>query len=281
MQQKKIKLAVFDLDGTLLNSDDTMEEETVRALQMLDRARVTIMINSGRVPSMAAAYLAEAGVCGILSCANGAYIKDAGGNVIHRNVISADIVKRVTKRLTEEKVSFSLMTEKDICVSQVEGIPKNRFDQYEALAKRHGLPFPHLLRGIPEKDLAHTPVYKIPVLEFEEDKIQDRLRFLRGLSSGIEVTRSGARILDVTAAGVSKGAAVRIVAEHLGLQREEICCMGDYDNDISMFREAGLSVAMGNASGHVKAAADYVTEDHDRNGAAEAIRRFVLPRTEG
>ena len=41
-------------------------------------------------------------------------------------------------------------------------------------------------------------------------------------------------------------------------------------------RAAGLSVAMGNATEAVKAAADAVTEDCDHDGAAKAVLRYML-----
>lgn len=65
------------------------------------------------------------------------------------------------------------------------------------------------------------------------------------------------------------------------MEKDEICCMGDYDNDVWMFKEAGISIAMGNVPDRVKSAADYVTEDHNKDGAAEAIARYILPLAKG
>ena len=39
---------------------------------------------------------------------------------------------------------------------------------------------------------------------------------------------------------------------------------------------AGLGVAMGNASNHVKNLADYVTDSNEENGVATAIAKFIL-----
>jgi hydroxymethylpyrimidine pyrophosphatase-like HAD family hydrolase len=52
--------------------------------------------------------------------------------------------------------------------------------------------------------------------------------------------------------------------------------VGDWLNDISMLKEAGLGVAMGQAPDEVKAAADHVTASIDEDGLAEAIRKFIL-----
>ena len=52
--------------------------------------------------------------------------------------------------------------------------------------------------------------------------------------------------------------------------------LGDANNDIEMLQFSGLSVAMGNASQHVKDLADYVTDSNEENGVATAIDKFIL-----
>ena len=52
--------------------------------------------------------------------------------------------------------------------------------------------------------------------------------------------------------------------------------VGDWENDISMLKEAGLGVAMGQAPDEVRAAADRVTGTIDEDGLAQAIRKFIL-----
>jgi hydroxymethylpyrimidine pyrophosphatase-like HAD family hydrolase len=48
------------------------------------------------------------------------------------------------------------------------------------------------------------------------------------------------------------------------------------DNDLEMFGVAGFSIAMGNATDEVKAAASGTTGSNDEDGWAEAIERYVL-----
>lgn len=51
---------------------------------------------------------------------------------------------------------------------------------------------------------------------------------------------------------------------------------GDGENDVEMLQLAGLGVAMGNAGAKARAAADMVVGSNDKDGVAEAVRRFVL-----
>ena len=68
---------------------------------------------------------------------------------------------------------------------------------------------------------------------------------------------------------------MKALGEHLGIQREEIICIGDAGNDLDMIEYAGLGVAMGNAFEEVKAAADYITGSNEEDGVAQVIEKFV------
>ena len=70
---------------------------------------------------------------------------------------------------------------------------------------------------------------------------------------------------------MNKGSGLERLCGLLGIPMAECIAVGDADNDIEMLRAAGLGVAMGNAAGHVKTAADRVVSDLDHGGCAEAI----------
>ena len=53
-------------------------------------------------------------------------------------------------------------------------------------------------------------------------------------------------------------------------------CLGDGNNDVEMLTLAGIGVAMAEATDSAKDAADYITDDIDENGWANAIRHFGL-----
>jgi hypothetical protein len=83
--------------------------------------------------------------------------------------------------------------------------------------------------------------------------------------------------LDVTHPDANKGFVARWLAEQYGLEQSEIATIGDMPNDVLMFAQSGLSIAMGNADPQVKRAARYVTDSNEDEGFAKAVERFVLP----
>lgn len=73
---------------------------------------------------------------------------------------------------------------------------------------------------------------------------------------------------DVTVKGVNKGKAVKKVCEHLSISPEKIISIGDGRNDISMFKESGLAVAVDNALDIVKKEADIIIGANNKDGVA-------------
>lgn len=82
-------------------------------------------------------------------------------------------------------------------------------------------------------------------------------------------------ILEIFAAGVDKWRGIEWVAQAHGISREEIAVIGDEINDLTMLRQAGCGIAMGNATGEAKAAARYVTLDNHSDGVAHAIEQLL------
>jgi len=90
------------------------------------------------------------------------------------------------------------------------------------------------------------------------------------------VARSQPYYVDVTAPNVDKGTVVDFLSRRLAVAPGSIAVLGDMENDLPMFRKAGLSIAMGNASADVQRAADCVTASNREDGFAQAVERTIL-----
>jgi hypothetical protein len=101
------------------------------------------------------------------------------------------------------------------------------------------------------------------------------------LSNRATVVRSQLYYLDITPHGTNKGTAVAALCRRLGVAPERLVTLGDMENDVPMFRAAGFSIAMGNASDAVKRAAQAATLANDEDGFADAVERLILPRAGG
>jgi len=107
---------------------------------------------------------------------------------------------------------------------------------------------------------------------------ETKVRLWKLLESKVEelyITSSVKRLMELSCRDGGKHNGVRFIRELLGLKAEEVAAFGDGDNDAEMLREAGIGIAMANASEKCLAAADYVTKHHDEDGVAEAIYELL------
>ena len=81
---------------------------------------------------------------------------------------------------------------------------------------------------------------------------------------------------DVNVRGVDKATGMAEFAAHFGFANGETMAFGDGGNDVTMLQYAHIGVAMGNGNPEAKRAADYVTDDVDKDGIPKALRRFGL-----
>ncbi|HWG05167.1 MAG TPA: HAD-IIB family hydrolase, partial [Beijerinckiaceae bacterium] len=95
------------------------------------------------------------------------------------------------------------------------------------------------------------------------------------LGHSASVARSQSYYLDVTDPRANKAEALRFIAAHYGIPREEIVAIGDGLNDIGMLQWAAFGIAMGNGSDTVKAAADFVTVSNEEDGFAAAMDHIL------
>lgn len=79
---------------------------------------------------------------------------------------------------------------------------------------------------------------------------------------------------------VNKWVAVKELAESFGIKPDEIMCIGDSNNDISMIANAGIGVAVANAKPQVQQAAKLITASNDNDGVALAIENILTRQAE-
>ncbi len=75
---------------------------------------------------------------------------------------------------------------------------------------------------------------------------------------------------------VSKGKALRFIAERIGVDVKSFVAIGDSENDIELFEVAGIGVAVANAHLKLKEVADVVTSKPDGEGVVEALEFLGL-----
>jgi hypothetical protein len=130
---------------------------------------------------------------------------------------------------------------------------------------------------VPTFDAIVDPVAKIVGVSDDLDAVaQAGAAVIDRFGSQVSATRSQPYYLDVTHPEANKGAVVRYLADRYEIPTEAIATIGDGPNDVLMFANSALSIAMGNASPEVQCAAQHVTSSNDQDGFAHAVERYIL-----
>ena len=129
--------------------------------------------------------------------------------------------------------------------------------------------------GMSWEELKHHAhdIAKILVYDMQTDRLLKARKQIECIEN-ITVTDYQPISFDITAGGVHKGNAIKAVLQSLHLKKEEFMAFGDAMNDLPMFAEAGLTVAMANAAEEIQASCDIVTADYLDDGVAKAIPRY-------
>lgn len=270
------KLICLDMDGTLLNDRKEVSDRNKEAIKMAHDKGVKIAISTGRVFTSAKYYAHLLGIKAPIIASNGAYIREKDKNeVVYKAVLSEEECTKILRVL--EKYEFSLYFNTFDTIISSKSFPEG----YAYLEMNNKLPEdmklnlhvnPNLEEEFKKND---REILKAICINEDLENLKKAREEVMKLDQ-LEVVSSLSDNFEIMKKGVSKGNAVKILSQFYGIGREEIICMGDGENDLSMIEYAGLGIAMGNASDYIKDKADYITDFNNKDGVAKAIEKFVL-----
>lgn len=266
-----IDLLALDLDGTLIDNQMVIAERERRAVRGAQERGVTVTLATGRMFATTRDVARELDVDAPLICYQGGLIQAAGAErALYRASMERDVVREALAwRATAGGEHWHMVLYADDALF----IAERRYPEstYKDLLGTNLQSVDDLALVLEE----HVPVKFLFIADpGEVDCIERAMR--ERFQDQAEVVRSHANLVEANPKGVSKGDALRRLADHMGTDRRRVMAVGDQDNDVSMIRWSGLGVAMGDASPAAKAAADWIAPPLSEHGAARAIERFVL-----
>ena len=273
-----MELIVFDLDGTLLDGKSEISAYTSDTLRLLSERNIAYTVATGRTLHGARAVLEGHRFELPQAYKNGVMIwhpdeqRLASGATLTRgeleHVVQACIDHGVTPFV------FTLNAEQH---STVHHPPlKSRLER-------------DLVRAyITDEQVRSRPLSELPVdanithinsigdgtaIEAVLAGVNDEPHLVA--YSGVALEGRQWRWLDVHHSDASKGGAVRLLKDLLGLER--VICFGDSSNDLSMFEAADECYAPDNATPAIKSVATAIIGHHDEEGIARFLReRYSL-----
>jgi Cof subfamily protein (haloacid dehalogenase superfamily) len=270
-----IKLICIDMDGTLLIDQQNISMENKYAIKEAVSRGVHVAITTGRVYNCAKLYSDEIGLKTPIIASNGAFIGGSHGEIIYNNPLSHKEVSDFLK-ITNKYDLYSYLTANFGIVSTTE-LPENHI--YKVLNNRLKNDEKIKLDVIKNIEDACN-LYPNELLKGVYVEKEDKARLMKAkdelkkLNPNLEIVSSWDDNFEIMKKGSSKGEAVAKLAKYLNLKSDEVMCIGDSENDLSMIKYAGIGVAMGNAVDEVKEAAKYITAPNTESGVAKAIKNL-------
>ena len=264
----KYKLIATDLDGTLIGEDAIISPRVKDAVRQAMEKGVKFTIATGRTFDSALLFAQELGINAPLICYQGGLIKDhLNGQVIYKQSLPLPLARELIHFTRQRGLHLNVYLDGRAYVERM--TPEARY--YTGIAKAAVYPVGDILAF-----LDRDPMKFILVLS-DGGATEPLIAELGALFAGrMRFVRSYPRFVEGIPLDVSKGHALALLADYLGLPLGETIGIGDNDNDLELVERAGLGVAMGNASPAVKTAADYIALPVDEEGVVEVIERFVL-----
>lgn len=270
-----IKLVAVDLDGTFLRDDKTISPANLRAVEELRRRGIEFTFCTGRIASQTYVYSRQLDQRKPVATSQGSVIFDP---VEGRVISSADMDRIEAQAIIgfccEKGYDYVVLTHGPVfCAPGSRRLRNYRLNN--DLAAKAGVPQMDVRIMDREELPRELSVSKMLITDDDPGRLSEAMAMLERLpNTGYVMSDAG--LLDVCRKGENKGLGILRLAVAYGVRPGEVCAFGDYDNDVDMFRAAGMSVAMGNAPAWVREQADFVTDSNQEDGFAEAVSRLLL-----
>ncbi|MEG1505501.1 MAG: Cof-type HAD-IIB family hydrolase, partial [Lachnospiraceae bacterium] len=253
---------------TLMNSNNQISEENKKWIQVAREKGVYILLISGRPYVSMERVAKELGLddCIVVALAGCDIRKYPSGTSVSSSCLTKEQVLDLQKLATD--ISCYLQ------VFRLDGSyyfqKKTKYsDMYEAYFGYSG-------QQLDMQEIAFCDICKGMFIMEPEDLKKAEKQIGEGLPEGLNAETIWKNMIDTYRSCADKGTGVKYVANLLGISNKEIIACGDEKVDLPMFKEVGLSVAMGNAVEEVKKAVDIVTLTNDEDGVAEIIKRYIV-----
>lgn len=262
-----VRLVIADVDGTLITPDKALTPDARAAVQRVIEAGIAFTITSARPPLGLKALIDDLQLEHPVGASNGGLLVRPDLSVIREYSVPSETAKAVIDILTWGTLDVWVHSARDWYVRSRHGPHVAREEETVGFSPTEVSSFEELPDGI---------VKIVGVTDDRDAMARCVAEVHQQLGQHVFAALSQPYYFDVTHPKANKGEVVKALSVHLGIPTAQIVTVGDMSNDVAMFVESGVSIAMGNATPEVQSAATFVTKSNAEEGFARAMDRFIL-----
>lgn len=248
------RLAVFDIDNTLLARNKKLLHSTITSIQKLKQQKINVAIATGRNLRLARPIIKALDLQDFILCNGSAAF--ANKQQVHQQTLSMHNVAALVEAADEQHV--------DIIFESLDGLHAHTQPSVATKQVLHDFRAP--LPDYAPNYYREHPIYQAMMFYRPEMDANlphaDEFSFVRFAENGVDVIPK----IGSKAEGVAK------LAAKLNVDEKDIVAFGDNDNDREMLRSAGIGIAMGNAEPAIQACANLTTTDCDHDGIQNGLK---------
>lgn len=267
-QGMNYKLIVSDYDKTLSTSKRKITARTSNAINEFQANGGTFVLCSARPLNSIEDIIKEIN-CTAVIANQGATIYDNNKKCIYKNLLSREQTAEITAYFNKFTSHIILLNDEFSVCKKIMLLEKAC---KKAVNYRLTSVGKDILGYYPEDGIAQVIVGSMSI-----SKLKFIIRMAVGHFKGkYEIGLCDKHLINVTAKGVTKGAAIEIIRKYYDISKEDAIAFGDSQNDVSMFNSVATGVAMANAMKELKKAATYMCESCNNDGLAKYIEQNIL-----
>ena len=254
------KIAFIDIDWTILDHDihdwDYQSLDYLKELQ--NRGLLVYLCTARPYDSIVHTRLFDIFTPDGVICTNGG-VAFINNELLFANIIPEEIVREIERISNKHHLVLELSTNKERYFTAKPNTYVHRYfsvynETIPVIKKYHNKEVSAILLFAPEK---YDEILK---KEYPKD-----MTLFRFDTCGV----------DVGLYRNTKGGAIKRVLKHLNINKEESIGAGDSFDDISMFKEVGLSICMGNGTDEAKKEADVIADKISNHGLCKALNQYI------
>ncbi len=273
LAQNGYRIIFSDVDGTILNNDKDVSQETIAITNKLfEVEHIPTVLISARMPAAITPISKKLCPNAPIIAYNGALIltpENGQYKVLQSLSFPSEVAKGIITQSEREGFHVGVFHHDRWIVNQHDSWTEHEI--YSTGLTPEVLNNSKLLlllqKEMPQLQKIMVMASSDVIDRFEQDIANNYMNI-------VTVYRSADIYMEITPAGSSKKQGVQLLLNHLSIDSKNAIAFGDNYNDLEMLKFVGLGVAVDNARDSVKAAAKMVTGNGKQNGVANALSQI-------
>lgn len=281
-----IKLVASDLDGTIIDKNNSIYENNFKAINDLNKYNIDFVICTGKtypiIKGMCSKFNASYGIFG-----NGNQIINLKtGEEIYKKLLTDSEINSCIDIARAHNLHIHIYTDKEIITEELKYMDLRNYKLQQENYYDTSLKI-NIVNNLKQYlQFNKTEVCKL-IISSENKLANIKAEILEKQNVSITTIRKYGEYkdttinkeyeyLDITPQNINKDNALKILKDYLHIENNEIMAIGDNLNDLEMVKNSGIGVAVSNAYDELKQVAKYTTVNSvEKGGFAEAVYKFV------